>query len=174
MKYLKNFIALFEIIVLTVCGFALVSATSKPMTEQSQAIATLEKAITDAADLYDAGRIEPGKPYVARISKTLTMSFSYESFDDDLANAFEQYEQLLSAAEKKPSESLETLPFLASKEKKSKDARIDALMQAEQKTGKDALPQKTKTYKFARPIEEYQQLLIPGGEDEHRDSQQSV
>ena len=52
--------------------------------------------------------------------------------------------------------------------------QLEVEMQAEQKTGKDALPQKTKTYKFTRPIEEYQQLLIPGGKDEHRDSEQSV
>ncbi|MBI4656191.1 MAG: hypothetical protein HY746_05525 [Elusimicrobia bacterium] len=44
----------------------------------------------------------------------------------------------------------------------------------EQETGKDALPQHTKTYKFTRPIEEYQELLIPGGNDEYRDGQQTA
>ena len=52
--------------------------------------------------------------------------------------------------------------------------QLEVEMQAEQKTGKYVLPQNIKTYKFTRPIEEYQQLLIPGGEDEHRDSEQSI
>jgi hypothetical protein len=51
---------------------------------------------------------------------------------------------------------------------------LEAESQTEQKADKNVLPQKTRTYKFTRPIEEYQQLLIPGGEDEYRDSQQAV
>ena len=51
---------------------------------------------------------------------------------------------------------------------------LEAETGTEKDANKDALPQKTKTYKFTRPIKEYQQLLIPGGEDEHRDSQQTV
>ncbi len=47
---------------------------------------------------------------------------------------------------------------------------LKAETRTEKDANKDALPQKTKTYKFTRPIKEYQQLLIPGGKDEHRDS----
>jgi hypothetical protein len=48
---------------------------------------------------------------------------------------------------------------------------VQAEIRTEQAADKNALPQNTKKYKFTRPIEEYQQLLIPGGKDEHRDSQ---
>ena len=51
---------------------------------------------------------------------------------------------------------------------------LEAESQKEQKPDKNAVPQKARTYKFTRPIEEYQQLLNPGGEDEHPDSQQAV
>jgi hypothetical protein len=48
---------------------------------------------------------------------------------------------------------------------------VQAEIRTEQAADKNALSQNTKKYKFTRPIEEYQQLLIPGGKDEHRDSQ---
>jgi hypothetical protein len=51
---------------------------------------------------------------------------------------------------------------------------LEADARTEQETGKDTLPQQTKTYKFTRPIEEYQELLTPGGKDEYRDSQQTA
>jgi hypothetical protein len=51
---------------------------------------------------------------------------------------------------------------------------LEAETRTEQGKGKEVLPQKTNIYKFTRPIEEYKQLLIPGGKDEHRDSQQAV
>jgi hypothetical protein len=44
---------------------------------------------------------------------------------------------------------------------------LEAETGTEKDANKDALPQKTKTYKFTRPIKEYEQLLIPGGKDEH-------
>jgi len=47
---------------------------------------------------------------------------------------------------------------------------LEAETRTEQGADKDVLPKHTKTYKFTRPIEEYQQLLIPGGKDEYRDN----
>jgi len=44
---------------------------------------------------------------------------------------------------------------------------LQAEAPTEQETGKDALPQHAKTYKFTRPIEEYKELLTPGGKDEY-------
>ena len=51
---------------------------------------------------------------------------------------------------------------------------LEAEARTEQETGKDALPQHTKTYKFTRPIEEYKELLTRGGNDEYRDGQQTA
>jgi hypothetical protein len=51
---------------------------------------------------------------------------------------------------------------------------LQAETHKEQGADKGVLPRNTKTYKFTRSIEEYQQLLIPGGNDEHRDGQQAV
>ena len=51
---------------------------------------------------------------------------------------------------------------------------LEAEARIEQETGKDIMPQHTKTYKFTRPIEEYQELLTQGGNDEYRDSQQTA
>ncbi len=48
---------------------------------------------------------------------------------------------------------------------------LEAETRTKQKTGKEVSPHHTKTYKFTRPIKEYQQRLIPGGNDEYRDSQ---
>ena len=51
---------------------------------------------------------------------------------------------------------------------------LEAETRADKDADKDNLPQKTTTYKYTRDIEEYQQLLIQGGEDEHRDSQPAI
>ena len=44
---------------------------------------------------------------------------------------------------------------------------LQAEARTEQDAGKGVLPRKKKTYKFTRPIEEYQQLLTFGGNNEH-------
>jgi hypothetical protein len=51
---------------------------------------------------------------------------------------------------------------------------LEAETRTEKDATRDALPQKTKAYKFTRSIKEYQEFLMPGGKDEHRDSQQAV
>lgn len=51
---------------------------------------------------------------------------------------------------------------------------LKAEARTEQGADKDVLPKHTKTYKFTRPIEEYQELLTQGGKDEYRDSQQTA
>lgn len=98
-------------------------------------IETVESAITEASDLYDAGQITPGEPFVVALSPKVKLSFAAETFDDDIDSAFSVLEKLMSAA---PSPSPP-----APGERKGKPAptdRISSLRAAEGPAAGPAIP----------------------------------
>jgi hypothetical protein len=113
-----------------------------PSTDLNAVIERVEKAITHAADLYETGKIKPGKPYVKEIASGVSLSFSQETFEKDLARAFDVYHGLLSNNNKIQTAKNKTAEGQLSGSKKSEEDRIGAMMRAEKKTA--SLAPKTK------------------------------
>lgn len=122
----------------------------------------IEQAITSASERYDSGEITEGAPYRVKITNDITLSFSYEQFDEDLSRAFDLYSDALAgtieisakpeaAAQPemtaktevaaKPEPTVQTAPPPPPAPKKKQPAADDpigALMQAEKATNRAA------------------------------------
>jgi len=100
----KNSFAVFIATGLFFLVFSFIPSTRASLGTQKTQLEAMtekvEKTITKASDMFEAGKIKKGAPYIARISPTLTLTFRAENFDQDLEKAFNILDNLMTRAQK--------------------------------------------------------------------------
>lgn len=104
--------------------------------ELDRIITTIENAITTASDRHDAGKIVAGTPYVAKVTDKVSLAFSKEHFDADLAKALKVYNNLVAHRTKLNSSKTVNANIKSAPTRKEPTGRLGNLMRAEQKTNR--------------------------------------
>lgn len=106
-------------------------------------IERIEKAIVQAEELYEQGKIPKGKPFVVPITEDFRLSFSAENFQGDAEKAFQVLDQLMAEQKKPKAKAQVPAPAPEAKEtspRNREQGRLGALMEAEQHTAKASPP----------------------------------
>jgi len=112
-------------------------------------IERIEKAIVQAEELYEQGKIPKGKPMVIPIATDYSLSFSAENFQKDAEKAFQLLDQLMTEQKKFKAQITSTASMKTQTQSSAatsapskkppqnhKKDRLGALMQAEKQTDK--------------------------------------
>lgn len=127
-------------------------------------IERIEKAIVQAEELYEQGKIPKGKPFVVPITEDFQLSFSAENFQGDAEKAFQVLDQLMAEQKKLKAKAQVPAPAPApapeAKEtspRNREQGRLGALMEAEQHTAKASPPASEKIPLEYNIYKKYQQ-----------------
>jgi hypothetical protein len=123
-------------------------------------IERIEKAIVQAAELYEQGKIPKGKPFVVPIAEDFQLSFSAENFQGDAEKAFQVLDQLMAEQKKLKAKAQVPAPAPEAKEtslRNREQGRLGALMEAEQHTAKASPPPSEKIPLEYNIYKKYQQ-----------------
>jgi hypothetical protein len=123
-------------------------------------IERIEKAIVQAAELYEQGKIPKGKPFVVPIAEDFQLSFSAENFQGDAGNAFQVLDRLMAEQKKLKAKAQVPAPAPEAKEtslRNREQGRLGALMEAEQHTAKASPPPSEKIPLEYNIYKKYQQ-----------------
>jgi hypothetical protein len=109
-------------------------------------VSNIEKAILQASELHEQGKIQKGRPLVMPVASDLKLIFSAEHFSTDLDKAFQVLDQLItrSRADRANTAAAQPVPAPSSpaaagpKTPPPPPDRLTALMQAERQTAKIA------------------------------------
>lgn len=95
----------------------------------------IETAITEAADLFEQGKILKGRPHVVDVAPGVQLTFSQETFERDMETAFLILEMAMTRRSKDASKSPADAPRSGMAPEQPRD-RMSALMSAERETSK--------------------------------------
>jgi hypothetical protein len=135
-------------------GFPEVFSAGQTSNDIHSAIVKLEEAIAKASDLHESGSLKFGNPFKAQITSTVSISFTAETFDEDLERAFDLYKRMMAAKDSKGVGAKEHLSR-SSKKAESEENQIDALKQAEKISEKNS-PKQAKPAKDFSVFSDYQ------------------
>ncbi|MEK6815703.1 MAG: hypothetical protein AABY65_13320 [Nitrospirota bacterium] len=93
----------------------------------------IETAITEAADLFEQGKILKGRPHVVDVAPGVQLTFSQETFERDMETAFLILEMAMTRRSKDASKSLAGAPRSGATAEQPRD-RMSALIAAERQT----------------------------------------
>jgi hypothetical protein len=140
---------LFLLLLLTgllIAGHATASVSLTAHGDIKSVMSNIEKAILQASELHDQGKIQKGRPLVVPVASNLELIFTAENFSTDLDKAFELLDQLMtrSRADRANTAASQLIsspsPSAVAGPKTSPPPpdRLTALMQAERQTAKVA------------------------------------
>lgn len=136
----------------------------------------IEQAITEAADLFDQGKILKGRPHVVEVAPGVRLTFSQETFEADMETAFLVLEMAMTRKGKEASESPADASRSRAPAEQPRD-RMSALIEAEKQTSRNAPPGSSQVpadYSMQRNYQQSRQARTQGEEKEIEAERQIV